>query len=57
MLQKKTSPRSFTLCGITAETDGSEKELMFSHVPRVVAEEVEEEMSDEEMENDENESP
>ena len=49
--------QSFTLCGITAEIDGSENDLIFSHVPQVLAEEVEEEMTDEETEDDENESP
>ena len=47
--------RSFTLCGITAEIDGSENDLIFSHVPQVLAEEVEEEMTDEEAEDDEKE--
>ena len=50
--------RSFTLCGITAEIDGSENDQMFSRVPRVLAEDVEQEEQDmEDEENDENESP
>lgn len=34
--------QSFILCGITAAADGSDNSDMFSHVPRVVAEEVSE---------------
>ena len=32
--------QSFTLCGITAAVDGSEDSSMFSHVPRLLADEV-----------------
>ena len=45
---------SFILCGITADVTGAEDEQMFSHVPRVMAGEVEEE---EEEDEEENESP
>ena len=50
--------RSFTLCGITAAIDGSENEQMFSHVPQVMAEEIEEDLTESEESDDESdESP
>ena len=44
---------SFVLCGITAAVDGSENKMMFSHVPRVVQEESDEEPSEDDVEEDE----
>ena len=46
--------QSFILCGITADINGGQDRQMFSHVPQVLVEEVEEEEEDGE---DENESP
>ena len=53
MFQKKSSA-SPSLHGIPAAIDGSENEQIFSHVPQVLAEEVEQEdtMKNEESEND-----
>ena len=43
----------FVLCGITAAVDCSENKMTFSHVPRVVLEESDEEPSEDNVEEDE----
>ena len=41
------------ICGITTAIDGSQNEKMFNHIPRVLAEEIEEEEDDSESESPE----
>ena len=38
----------FVICGITTAIDGSQNEKMFNHIPRVLAEEIEEDDSENE---------
>ena len=44
---------SFVICGITTAIDGSQNEKIFNHIPRVLAEEIEEEEDDSENESPE----
>ena len=43
---------SFILCVITADVAGCENDKMFSHIPRVIAEEVSNEDDDDDDAND-----